>query len=362
MERCEISVVMSVYNGEKFLKSALDSIVSQTFRSFELVVINDASTDSTPEILRRYAEKDERIKVFTNEKNLRLARSLNKGISLARGKYIVRADADDIFLKNRLEKQFEYMRSHPDSDISFCKYFTLRDGVVSPCAVGRKCDAEDIKAMFLFFCPVLHPGVIAKADLLKKYEYDPLHTCSEDLDLWTRMICDGAKVTCCDEYLLLYRLHGAQITATTGEKQKTEVLESEQRFYSALLAPMSEEQSAFYIESVYFRNSFDGKKLYEFYRFIVRANRRTKNFRKEAVVCAMSEVLAEYRRTKPLSFCDKLSFVRFGGFRLAYEILSRKKQGRADLKKAREAAELSGLEQKGVNGLLPIYGTGEING
>ena len=90
MKPCEISIVMAVYNGEKYLRDTLDSIVSQSFDSFELIVIDDASTDSTPEILKDYAECDARIKVFRNPENLRLARSLNRGIGLAEGKYIVR--------------------------------------------------------------------------------------------------------------------------------------------------------------------------------------------------------------------------------------------------------------------------------
>ena len=105
----EISVIMSVYNGEEYLESAIESVMNQTFKDWELIVINDCSTDSTAEILDRLAKKDERIKVHPNEVNLRLPKSLNKAISLCSGKYIARMDADDICLPERFEKQYKFM-------------------------------------------------------------------------------------------------------------------------------------------------------------------------------------------------------------------------------------------------------------
>lgn len=333
----EISVVMAVFNGERYLRETLDSIIAQTFRSFEVVVINDASTDTTPIILDGYAKKDSRIKVFTNEENLRLAKSLNRGIALAEGKYILRMDADDICLKDRFEKQYEYMESHKNTDVSFCKFFTKREDEIIPCGIGRKCDAESIKAMLLFFCPILHPGVIAKSEVLKQYAYDPAHTCSEDLDLWTRMAADGRKIECSDEYLMLYRLHSAQITANSGQKQKGEVLESERRYYSAMLKSIPDER--FYIDNVYFRENYDGNKMYEFYKFVTGKG----EIKKGAVIDAFSEVLAEYRREGKF----KGEVLRFGGIRLIWAVLTKKFRSVRDRKKARLAAKNSGLKITG---------------
>lgn len=360
MKPCEISIVMAVYNGEKYLRDTLDSIVSQSFDSFELIVIDDASTDSTPEILKDYAECDARIKVFRNPENLRLARSLNRGIGLAEGRYIVRMDADDICLTDRLECQYAYMESHPEIGVSFCKYFTLSGECIMPCAVGRECDPDRIKAMFLFFCPVLHPGVIAKSELIKKYSYDPEHTCSEDLDMWLRMLCDGVRIACSGDYLVLYRIHDMQITSTTTEKQKREVLESERVFYSKMLGAMSDEDAALYINSFYFRNSFKREQMLRFYKFIVRENRRTRQFSHTAIVNAVAEVLAEYRRAGEISTSDKLYFLRFGGIRLLTEITARKKQGRKDIENARAAAARAGFEQTGAHGRLPVYSGNNI--
>ena len=107
---------MSVYNGEEYLCEAIDSVLSQTFRDFELIIINDCSTDGTSDILARYASLDSRVKVHTNEVNLRLPLSLNKAISLATGKYIARMDADDTCESNRLELQLKYMETHEECE------------------------------------------------------------------------------------------------------------------------------------------------------------------------------------------------------------------------------------------------------
>ena len=108
----KITVLMPVYNGEKYLRESVDSILNQTFTDFELLIINDGSTDSSMEILNSYS--DSRIRIVTNEVNLRLIKTLNKGIDLATGEYIARMDCDDIADPKRLEIQLQYMEKHPD--------------------------------------------------------------------------------------------------------------------------------------------------------------------------------------------------------------------------------------------------------
>ena len=108
-----VTVLMSVYNGEKFLKEAMDSILTQTFTDFEFLIINDGSTDNSVKIIESY--NDSRIRLINNEKNLKLIASLNKGISLARGKYIARMDCDDISSPMRLEKEVDFLENSSDS-------------------------------------------------------------------------------------------------------------------------------------------------------------------------------------------------------------------------------------------------------
>lgn len=108
-----VSVVMPVYNTEEFLAEAIESILSQTYTNFEFIIINDGSTDTSPEIMAKYAEQDKRIKIL-NQKNSGISTALNNGIAISKGKYIARMDADDISLPERFEKQVQFLENHPD--------------------------------------------------------------------------------------------------------------------------------------------------------------------------------------------------------------------------------------------------------
>ena len=114
IESPKISVVMPVLNGEKYLAEAIESILNQTFQDFEFIIVDDGSTDQTPEILRSYANKDSRIQIVTNPINRGIGYSRNRGIALSRGEYIANMDADDLCLPERFEKQVRFLDSHPD--------------------------------------------------------------------------------------------------------------------------------------------------------------------------------------------------------------------------------------------------------
>lgn len=109
-----ISIIMPVYNAERYLKESLDSILSQTYRNWELIAIEDASTDASLSVLDSYAKKDPRIVIYKNIKNVGVGVSLDKGISLASGDFIARMDADDIAYPERLEKQLKFLQTHPN--------------------------------------------------------------------------------------------------------------------------------------------------------------------------------------------------------------------------------------------------------
>lgn len=114
MERIKVSIIMPVYNAERYLIEAIESLLGQTFRDFELLVVNDVSEDGTEAIVRRYAAKDTRIRLLQNSKGKGVAGGINTGLENARGEYIARADGDDINRPNRLEKQVEYLDRNPD--------------------------------------------------------------------------------------------------------------------------------------------------------------------------------------------------------------------------------------------------------
>ena len=113
----KISVVMPVYNGEKYLREAIESILDQTYQDFEFIMVNDASTDGSGSILSEFANLDQRIRILTNESNLGIAGATNRGIAQARGEYIALMDQDDISLPERFEKQVEFLSNHPDISV-----------------------------------------------------------------------------------------------------------------------------------------------------------------------------------------------------------------------------------------------------
>ena len=350
-----ISLIMSVYNGEDYLAEAIDSVLNQTFTEWELIVINDCSTDSTAEILNSYAEKDSRVKVHTNEVNLRLPSSLNKALSLAQGKYIARMDADDICLPQRLERQYAFMESRPQVALSSCRFMTLKNGVISSGGCGGKTDADSIKALLLVTNPILHPGIIAKAEVIRGLGYDKTFTCTEDMELWTRFVAAGHTVEIVSDYLMIYRLHDKQITETTLDRQRGEVLSIQRKYMAALLSPMTEEQEAFYINGIYFRKNIDIHQFCAFYRWAVRANRQTKAVGNESLKYALFEILAEYKR-KGMPKKDLLkAMLAFGPAFLVKELPARKKRARLDGLRCIEAAKTIGLEHSGGTLEFPTF-------
>ena len=349
----DISVIMSVYNGETYLEEAIESVRNQTFKNWELIVINDCSTDSTAKILEDFSLKDKRIKVYTNEINLKLPKSLNKAISLSSGKYIARMDADDICLPDRFEKQYNFMEKNNDIALSSCRFMTVKNGIYMSGGAGGRCDTEALRAMLLVANPILHPGVIAKAEVMKKFNYDTTLTCTEDLELWTRMVMENQKIEILPECLLIYRLHDKQITSTTLERQHTEVLKIQEKYYGALLQQMDKKMQDFYISGIYFTETADMDKFREYAKWLKSA--ATKKFGRNTVNYALLEVLAEYKRCGvPKSAIIKEMFT-FNPLFLAKEIVRRKQTAKKDIEKCMKVANDLGLRQTSGTKEFPIF-------
>ena len=349
----EISVIMSVYNGETYLAEAVESVINQTFANFELVVINDCSNDSTGDILAELSAKDSRIKVHTNEVNLRLPASLNKAISLCRGKYIARMDAADICLPDRLAKQYKFMEENPDVALSSCRFMTMKNGVYASGGAGGRCDSDALRAMLLVANPILHPGVIAKAEVMKQMRYDESLTCTEDLELWTRMAMAGLKMQLLPECLMLYRLHDKQITSTTLKRQHTEVLKIQDKYYQSLLEKMDDSMKDFYISGIYFREQPNIVKFLDYVKWLRRAANR--EFDKTSVNYALLEILAEYKRCG----ISKLEVARatlcFNPFFLLGEMIRRKHTAKKDIANCMTVAAARGLKQTAGTNVYPIF-------
>lgn len=183
----KVSVVMSVFSGERYLKDAVESILSQTFHDFEFIIINDGSTDSTPQILQGYAQADKRIRIV-NQANMGLTKSLNRGISLARGKWIARQDADDISMSSRLEKQLEFLASHPEVGVlgTAVKVISSKGKIIR--IVRSELEDGDIQFYLLRDNPLAHGSVMFSMDIFERIGgYDEAIRYGQDYDLWWRM-------------------------------------------------------------------------------------------------------------------------------------------------------------------------------
>lgn len=203
----QVSVILPVYNGEKYLGEAIDSLLKQTYTDFELLIICEPSPDNSLSIAQSYTDK--RCCIIQNRKRLGLVGSLNKGIRLAKGKYIARMDCDDICVPERLEKQVNFLNKY--KRVGICGTGIKRFGVGGECYWKPPLLHEEIKATLLFESALAHPTVMFRKDIFEKGEdvYSPSYKEAEDYELWVRFI-DKTEIVNIDEYLVKYRVHSTQ--------------------------------------------------------------------------------------------------------------------------------------------------------
>ena len=210
----KVSVLMSVYNGSRYLQKSIESILNQTFADFEFIIINDCSTDNTEKIIREYSEKDERIILINNSENLGLTKSLNKGLSHAQGEFIARMDYDDITISNRLEKQVEYLRQNPNC-VAVGSEILIIDPDGSPIGIkGQSVKHEQIEQILLSGRggAIVHPSVMMSRLALEKVNgYNPEFVLAQDLDLFLRLAEIGVLANL-PQVLLKYRQHFNRVT------------------------------------------------------------------------------------------------------------------------------------------------------
>ncbi len=197
---------MPVYNGERYLREALDSLLRQTCPYFELLIIDDGSTDQSAAIIQSC--QDERIRLVHNERNLGLIATLNKGLELARGEFIARMDCDDVSLPHRLERQLAYMERHPDVVLAG-SWFDKLQGQRSS-LVRMPCDHEAIRFFLIFDNAFLHSSIMLRRAWLDAtgFRFDPDFPYAEDYELWARISRHG-QVANIPEVLVRYRDHDA---------------------------------------------------------------------------------------------------------------------------------------------------------
>lgn len=212
----KVSVLMSVYNGERYLRQAVESILAQTFADFEFIIIDDCSNDLSGSIINSYS--DPRIVSVRNEINLGLTGSLNAGLEIVRGEYIARMDCDDVSLPERLGKQVSFMDSHPEVGVcgAWAKDIDEAGRVIAdrPTRIGELADYY-----YWIPSPVIHPSAMIRAALLKRLRYDHNLRYAQDYDLWLRIVKTGYKLASMPEHLLQYRVHAGSISKSKLDTQ-----------------------------------------------------------------------------------------------------------------------------------------------
>jgi glycosyltransferase involved in cell wall biosynthesis len=224
-----VSVVIPAYNAEPFLAGAVDSILRQTYPHFEIVVIDDASTDGTWAVAQRLASMDPRIRTYRNDRNLGIAGNRNRGVTLARGKYLAWQDADDLSMPSRLEKQVRLLEAHPEVAI-VGGYIELFRGTTTLGVRKYAPDDASLRRCIFRYSPIAQPVAMLRLDALRRAgEYDLRYPPAEDLDMTFRL-GERHRLANVQEVLLRYRESDASATFTRLRKMESNTVAIRRHF------------------------------------------------------------------------------------------------------------------------------------
>lgn len=214
-----ISVVIPVYNCAPYLKEAIQSVLSQTISDFECIIINDGSTDESKAIIQSFT--DSRIIYAENEQNSGLVYSLNKGLDLAKGQYIVRMDGDDICMPDRFQKQIDFLKTTDNSFVGAQTTCIDEQGknIENNLFGNKRYTYNELRKIIPKINILPHPTIMGDAEIFKKYRYRK-GIKTEDYDLWLRVLSDKIKIEILPDILLQYRVHNQSYTNATLRKKK----------------------------------------------------------------------------------------------------------------------------------------------
>lgn len=217
-----VSIVMSVFNPDKQVRFAIESILNQTLKNFEFIIINDASADKSLAIIRSYMGKDKRIRLINNEHELRLASSLNIGVSLARADFIARMDPDDVSLPERLEEQYLFLKKHPRIAVVGTNILIVNEKGKKIWERKYPTSSKDIKKVMLRYAPFAHPSVMYRKKSFQEFGgYNPKMKLCEDIDFWFRI---GTKYAFGNIPKMLLRYTLSKTSGTHRNLRETELL------------------------------------------------------------------------------------------------------------------------------------------
>jgi glycosyltransferase involved in cell wall biosynthesis len=213
MDSSAVSIVMPVYNAETYLAEAIDSILSQSFTDFELIIINDGSKDGSGDLIRAYT--DPRIRYLENDRNRGVIFTLNKGIQACSAPLLARMDADDISLADRIGKQYRFMNTHPHAVVVATKVELINE-LGKPIGYWKEDNAHSSLQDIREFLPVnnciAHPSIMARTSVMKEMTYMDHQPGAEDYDLWLRICARGLEIHKIPEVLLKHRILPSSVT------------------------------------------------------------------------------------------------------------------------------------------------------
>jgi|GEM_PF-5229350 len=268
-----ISVILPVYNGEKYLREAVSSILNQTFNDFEFIIVNDASSDNSHTIIQSYS--DDRIIYLQNSENQGLVGALNRGIRHATGKYIARMDQDDISMPNRLKLQYEFLEKNYDHVIvgTYASILGTNSLIHYPCL------DKDIRAGLVFAPNFIHPTVMIRGSIFfyNNLSYEEKYKHAEDYGLWINLASFG-KMANLPISLLSYRKHESQYTVTLN-KSVFETVARIRHDYLKILGIDFEYEAREFFDNIAMRkiNYFDKNEVHMIGQFLSRFPQFFKN-------------------------------------------------------------------------------------
>lgn len=255
-----VTIIMPIYNEEKYVHYAIDSILTQTFSDFELILVDDGSTDNTRSFLTDYARRDARVVLVENDHNRGLVYSLNRGLALASGKYIARMDANDISLPDRLALQVGYLEQHAEVGVLGTNIVFI-DGDGRVLYQGRPKDPRPvspsvIRWMLLWRCPIYHTTVMMRRAVLEEtgFAYDPDFRHAEDRELWTRLI-KHTVIASLQQVLVLCRVIPTSVSAVFKQEQRAMDHVITRREVTALLGTISSDAALETLISVFSKHA-----------------------------------------------------------------------------------------------------------
>lgn len=216
----EVSVVIPAFNAQQFIAKTVESVLSQTFREIEVVIVDDASTDSTFSIISAIAKKDGRVRVYRNDRNLGTIRTLNRAIEHSVGRYIARMDADDLSDPARIEKQLALLKAHPDVGIVGCGLLIINEVRSERSTIVRPCDDGSLRLEMAKYTPIGANCMIRRSVLEEVGLFDTEIGAEEELEIMIR-IARKAKLACIPDILYTYfiRSTGRSISSRKLKKK-----------------------------------------------------------------------------------------------------------------------------------------------